>query len=102
QWRRVQHLDNTFWSRWRREYLATLQSRSKWQEERRYLREGDVVLLKDAQVKRNECPMALVTKIFTSSDGKVRTVELRVARDGIIKTFLRPISETVLLMPTED
>ncbi|KAK3517395.1 hypothetical protein QTP70_008938, partial [Hemibagrus guttatus] len=48
-----------------------LQSRSKWQRERRNLREGDVVLLKDAQAKRNEWPMALVTKIFTSSDGKV-------------------------------
>jgi len=48
QWRRVQHLANTFWSRWRREYLTSLQSRSKWQEERRNLREGDVVLLKDA------------------------------------------------------
>lgn len=102
QWRRVQHLANTFWSRWRREYLATLQSRSKWQEERRNLREGDVVLLKDSQSKRNEWPMALVTKIFTSSDKRVRTVELRVARNGTIKTFLRPISETVLLMPTED
>lgn len=102
QWRRVQHLANTFWNRWRREYLSTLQSRSKWQEEQRNLREGDVVLLKDAQSKRNEWPMALVTKTFPSSDKRVRTVELRVARNGTIKTFLRPISETVLLMPTED
>lgn len=102
QWRRVQHLANTFWNRWRREYLSTLQSRSKWQEERRNLREGDVVLLKDAQSKRNEWPMALVTKTFPGSDKRVRTVELRVARNGTIKTFLRPISETVLLMPTED
>lgn len=86
QWRRVQHLANTFWSRWRQEYLTTLQS----------------LLLKDAQAKCNEWPMALVTKIFATSDGKVRTVELRVTRDGTIKTFLRPISETVLLMPTED
>jgi len=46
--------------------------------------------------------MALVTKIFTGSDKRVRTVELRVARNGSIKTFLRPISETILLMPTED
>ncbi|KAK3507778.1 hypothetical protein QTP70_000334 [Hemibagrus guttatus] len=72
QWRQVQHLANTFWSRWRHEYLATLQSRSKWQREQRNLREGDVVLLKDAQAKRNEWPMALVTKIFTSSDGKIK------------------------------
>ncbi|KAI5085501.1 hypothetical protein C0J45_2267, partial [Silurus meridionalis] len=101
QWRWVQHLANTFWSRWRREFLATLQSRSKWQKEQRNLKEGNVVLLKDAQAKRSEWPMALVTKTFTSSDGKVRTVKLRVARNWTIKTLLRPISETVLLMPTE-
>lgn len=102
QWRRVQHLANTFWNRWRHEYLTTLQSRSKWQKVRRNLKEGDVVLLKDAQAKRNEWPMVLVTKIFFSSDKKVRTVELRVARNGTIKTFLKPISETILLMPAED
>ena len=102
QWRQVQHLANTFWSRWRREYLATLQSRCKWQEDQRNLKEGDVVLLKDAQAKRNEWPMALVTKAIACSDGRVRKVELRVARHGTIKTFFRPNSETVLLMPTKD
>ena len=102
QWRQVQHLADTFWSRWRREYLATLQSRSKWQEERQNLKEGDVVLLKDAQAKRNDWPMALVTNALASSDGRVRKVELRVASNGTIKTFYRPVSETVLLMSTKD
>ena len=30
QWKRVQHLADVFWSRWRREYLLTLQPRRKW------------------------------------------------------------------------
>ncbi|KAI4871708.1 hypothetical protein NFI96_005782 [Prochilodus magdalenae] len=72
QWRQVQHLANIFWSRWKREYLATLQNRSKWQEEHQNLKEGDLVLLKDTQAKRNEWPMALVTKAIASGDGKVR------------------------------
>lgn len=102
QWRQVQHLANTFWNRWRREYLPTLQSRSKWQEVRPNLKKGDLVLLKDNQVKRNEWPMALVTKTFPDQDGKVRKIELKVTRSGSAKTFLRPISETILLKSAED
>ncbi|KAI3376793.1 hypothetical protein L3Q82_000384 [Scortum barcoo] len=70
QWKQVQHLANTFWHRWRREYLPMLQSRSKWQDVRPNLKEGDLVLLKDNQVKRNEWPLALVTKTFPDKDGK--------------------------------
>ena len=30
RWRRVQYLANEFWSRWRKEFLQNLQTRSKW------------------------------------------------------------------------
>ena len=29
-WRRVQHLPDEFWTRWRKEYLLSLQERQKW------------------------------------------------------------------------
>lgn len=102
QWRQVQHLANTFWSKWRREYLPTLQSRSQWQDTRPNLKKGDLVLLKDNQVKRNEWPMALIMKTFPDQDGKVRKIELKVTRSGSAKTFLRPVSETILLKKAED
>ncbi|XP_077369860.1 uncharacterized protein LOC144014155 [Festucalex cinctus] len=102
QWRQVQHLANIFWNRWRREYLPTLQSRGKWQDIHPNLNEGDLVLLKDSQVKRNEWPMALVIKTFPDRDGKIRKVELKVTRSGSAKTFLRPVSETILLKSAED
>ncbi|KAG7483457.1 hypothetical protein JOB18_048755 [Solea senegalensis] len=102
QWRQVQHLANIFWHRWRREYLPTLQSRSKWQDAGPNIKEGDLVLLKDNQARRNEWPLALVMKTFPGQDGKVRKVELKVTRSGSAKTFLRPVSETVLLMSAED
>jgi len=98
QWRKVQHLANIFWERWRREYLPILQSRSKWLRSRPNIKEGDIVLLRDPQVERNQWPMALVTKTFPSSDGKVRKVELKVVRGETSKTFLRPITEVVVLM----
>lgn len=102
QWKQVQALATTFWSRWRREYLPTLQCRRKWNEDHRNLQKGDVVLLKDSQTARNEWPMALVTSTFPSQDGKVRKVEVKTSSHGNLKTFLRPISEVVLLFSKED
>ncbi|XP_035860336.1 uncharacterized protein LOC118495618 [Sander lucioperca] len=54
QWKRVQALAETFWARWRREYLSTLQCRQKWQSQKPNLKEGDVILMEDSQTKRNQ------------------------------------------------
>ena len=102
QWKQVQHLANVFWSRWRREYLSTLQSRSKWQDDRPNVQEGDLVLMKDSQVQRNDWPLALVTKTFPDKDGKVRKIELKVTKSGTVRTFLRPVSEIVVLMTAKE
>ena len=102
QWKQVQHLANTFWSRWRREYLTTLQSRSEWQAERPNLKVGDLVLLKDAETTRNNWPLGLISRTFPNKDGKVRRIEVKVTKHGTAKVFLRPISETVLLMSSKD
>ena len=58
QWKQVQALADSFWKRWRQGYLVSLQPRRKWHTDKPNLSEGDVVLLKDAQVKRNEWPMS--------------------------------------------
>lgn len=42
QWKRVQYLASIFWERWRREYLASLQSRKKWQDNKPNIKEGDL------------------------------------------------------------
>ena len=102
QWRQVQSLASKFWTRWKREYLPTLQSRTKWTETHRNLQEGDLVLLKDKQVVRNEWPLARVTSAFVSDDGKVRKIEVKVSSNDTVKKFTRPISEVVLLLPKED
>ena len=47
RWRRVQHLANEFWQRWRKEFLTSLQQRQKWTDVQRNFQIGDVVLLRD-------------------------------------------------------
>ena len=34
-WARIQHIANEFWSRWKKEYLQSLQERQKWEDKRR-------------------------------------------------------------------
>lgn len=98
QWKRVQVLADTFWTRWRKEYLYNLQGHQKWLAKKPNLKIGDVVLLKDSNAKRNEWPMGLVEKTYPSKDGLVRKVDVKVVRQQIAKTFCRPISDLILLL----
>ncbi|XP_061910680.1 uncharacterized protein LOC133654376 [Entelurus aequoreus] len=98
QWRQVQSLAETFWKRWRQEYLATLKPRRKWKSERPNLQVGDVVLLKDTQVKRNEWPTGIIEETFPSRDGMIRKVNVKIIKQGTPKVYSRPVSEVVLLL----
>ena len=79
----------------------TLQTRRKWHTACPNLEVGDIVVLKQSQSPRNEWPMVLVTSTSPSGDGKVRKVEVRTTSQDKIKTFLRPISDVVLLLAKE-
>ena len=99
EWKRVQVFSDRFWNQWRTEYLHTLQHRRKWHDERQNLKEGDVVLLRDKEVHRNQWPLGLVIDAIPSdSDGIVRKVQVRVVREGKMTTYTRPVTEVVLLV----
>ncbi|XP_052799499.1 uncharacterized protein LOC128231119 [Mya arenaria] len=96
EWRRVQHLADIFWSRWKNEYLPTLQTRRKWQDDGKNVTNGDVVLLRDNSVHRNEWPIGVIVSTNFSEDGRVRSVDVRLGKDR--KVYTRPVSELVLLL----
>ncbi|XP_063959727.1 uncharacterized protein LOC129282006 [Lytechinus pictus] len=110
-WRRVQHLSNEFWLRWRKEFLAELQTRQKWVKPKRSVRTGDVVIVKEEGEFRGNWPLGRVEKVLTSKDGNVRKVQLMMANKGLDKdgrrkgqpTILdRPIHKLVVLIPAEE
>ena len=110
RWRRVQHLANEFWARWRKEYLLSLQQRQKWTKPRRDLCTGDVVIMKDENLPRNKWQLARVSTANKSADGRVRTVQLALAslldnkgrRVGDVRYLERPVHKLVLLMPKDE
>ncbi|XP_028412577.1 uncharacterized protein LOC114535469 [Dendronephthya gigantea] len=72
-WRRVQYLADQFWTRWKREYLQNLQSRAKWNQQRRNLEVGNIVMIKD-NTHRNKWPLGRVSEAIKSQDGKANEV----------------------------
>ncbi|XP_041857226.1 uncharacterized protein LOC121650036 [Melanotaenia boesemani] len=102
QWKKVQVLADIFWARWQKEYLNLLQSRQKWQVNRPNIKEGDIVLLRDKLLKRNDWPMGVIVKALPSKDGQVRKVEVKIFHHKTTKTFFRPISECILLLSPTD
>lgn len=80
QWRKVQHLVNCFWKRWRTEFLSTLQPRKVWQGVRTQLAVGDVVIVHENHTMRTEWPLAVVTQTHPGTDGLIRTISLRLGR----------------------
>ena len=70
QWRRVQHIAGEFWSRWRKEFLQSLEAQQKWNISKRNFQFGDVVLLKEDS-GRNKWPMARIVSTESDSCGIV-------------------------------
>lgn len=101
QWKCVQTLAERFWSRWRREYLQSLQVRRKWKTVQENIRVGDLVLLKDSDCHRNYWPTGLVERMFPGKDGLVRKLEVKIIKDGKPRIYVRPITEIVLLCHSE-
>ena len=97
-WKHVQVLAEEFWRRWKDEYLHSLQKRKKWFKECRDLKPGDLVLMRDKDCARNDWPTGIVERVFKSEDDRVRKVELSVIKDKKRSTFVRPVSELVLLL----
>ena len=97
RWRQVQYLSNVFWQRWVREYLPLLQTRNKWNIQRRNLKIGDIVLLIDDDIPRNRWLLGRVLEVFKGSDGNVRTVKVKTGQT----TLIRPINKLCLLETVE-
>ena len=96
-WQIVRSFADDFWKRWLKSYLPALQSRQKWLSVRRNLKKGDLVLMVDECQNRGFWNLALVDKVYPSSDGLVRSVAVKTAK----KSFDRPANKLVLLEGAE-
>ena len=89
-----------FWNRWRREYLTDLREYHKHgkRELAVELQVGDVVLVKEDNIKRNGWKMGKVEELVVGKDEVVRGAKLKVFSKGKPVYLSRPIQR---LYPVE-
>lgn len=95
---RIQQLFQHFWNRWSREYLTTLQARSKWKSkstENPIV--GDLVILKEDNSPPLRWPMARIVELHSGKDNIVRVVSVKVSNGNVFKRSLAKIC----LLPIE-
>ena len=93
RWRMAQALADMLWRRWRKEYLPSLTTRSKWNKEQRNLQVGDLIILKNDDAPRSHWPLGRIVKTFSGSDDRVRMAEVKTP-NGIL---MRPAAKLCLL-----
>ena len=98
RWRRVQYLADVFWTRWRKEFLLTLQQRVKWNQPQRNMAKGDIVLLRDESSPRSVWPTGRVVDVEPDRKGYVRSVTVKTPTS----TLRRPVDKLVLFYPVEE
>ncbi len=93
KWHLCQALVQHFWDRWSREYLQTLQSRSKWKTPQHNLQVGDVVILKEDKTFSCHWPIARIVQTYPGKDGLVRVAQVRTGNS----IYKRPVTKLALL-----
>ena len=92
-WNKCQSIIHHFWRRWSKEYLGTLQQRTKWQRTKPNLQPEDIVILKTDKVFSCHWPLARILEVHPGQDGRVRVATIKTAT-GIYK---RPTAKLALL-----
>ena len=75
-----QHIVNSFWKKWIRDFFPILLIRQKWHTERRNLQIGDLVLFQDSNVVRGTWKFAEITLAEKGKDGRVLPLGTRQRR----------------------
>lgn len=97
--RRMKHLaqiQDNFWRRWKREYLAELRDHHRWAENtpgvEQTITEGEPVVVYDEAQPRGMWRLGKVEALIRSTDGCIRAAEIKVhSKSGRPTTIRRPI-----------
>ena len=78
--------------------MPLLKVRRKWQDDHVNLKNGDLILLNDKDISRNQWPVGVIVNTIDSADGLVRKAEVCVIVSGKRTVYTRRISEIILLV----
>nr|XP_049701803.1 uncharacterized protein LOC126055663 [Helicoverpa armigera] len=79
----IEKIRQDFWQRWRREFVAELQQRTKWKTRQHELRVGDLVILKEENVPPLQWRLGRVTHLYPGTDGVSRVADVMSSRGTV-------------------
>ncbi|XP_037024142.1 uncharacterized protein LOC119066029 [Bradysia coprophila] len=88
--------------RFRKEYLSLLVHRNIRLSEYKEIKTGDVVIVEEENKKRVHWPVARVIETFPGQDKLIRSVKIRLIRNGKIVEIDRPIQRLYMLESSTD
>lgn len=78
---------NSYWKKWHIEYLHTLQTRQKWQNNDHPIAVGTVVLIGQDDAPALSWPLGVITEVYPGTDGIVRVAKVKTKNSS----FKRPV-----------
>ena len=85
-WQKLNKMVQSFWNRYHKEYLNTLQQRHKWKSPTDNLNLGDIVLIYEENTPTNKWPIGRIVTLYPGTDGIVRAAEVRTLKEDSNKT----------------
>ena len=100
----IQKLVNGFWKIWIRDYFPSLYVRQKWHIQKRQVKVGDIVLIKDTNAVRGNWQLGQIDKLHYGNDNVCRKVGIRykIPVNKRCNIISRAVQNIGILLPVEE
>ena len=90
-WQHIQKVKQHFWSRWYKEYLNELQTRSKWHHgNTNQIKVGTLITLKEDKIPPMRWKLGRIIEVHPGDDGVIRVATVKTP-DGIYKRGVKSL-----------
>ncbi|GBM49885.1 hypothetical protein AVEN_92152-1 [Araneus ventricosus] len=93
KWKKITKYSQQIWRLWKKDYLNTLQQRSKWMFSKNNVTLGALVLIKDENMPSVKWLTGRISEIIISEDEKVRVVNVLLPTSKTLKRNVRDVTK---------
>ena len=86
----IEKLRQQFWSRWSKEFLAEMQTRTRWRQRQQEVKIGDMVLLKEENTPPLKWRLGRIVKLYPGADAVTRVVDIHTTK-GVVRRALNKL-----------
>jgi hypothetical protein len=98
RWELLHQCHQTFWKRWTREYLTTLQGHLKWYQYISNLSVGNLVIVEASNRLPTDWQLGRIIAVYPNEDSVVRAATIHtqdgVLRRPVVKLMKQPVSDS--------